>query len=60
MYVSKGYGSQRIGTYLREQGVFNRKGNNFTNVTIQHMLSNKTYIGVLKSGETESKIFEHL
>ena len=60
LYVTQGFGSQRIGTHLREQGVFNRKGNNFTNVTIQHMLSNKTYIGILKSGETESEIFPAL
>lgn len=60
LYITKGYGSQRIGTYLTECGIFNRKGNNFTNVTIQHMLKNRTYIGVLRSGETESEIFPHL
>ncbi|MDR2712731.1 MAG: recombinase family protein [Clostridiales bacterium] len=60
LYVIKGYGSQRIGNYLYEQGICNRKGNNFTNTTIQHMLSNKAYIGILKSGDTESDIFPHL
>ena len=60
LYVTKGYGSKRIGTYLYECGILNRKGNNFTNTTIQHMLGNKSYIGVLKSGETESGIFPHL
>lgn len=60
LYVTKGYGSQRIGTYLREHGIFNRKGNNFTNVTIQHMLSNRTYLGILRSGESESGILPHL
>ena len=60
LYRTKGYGSHRIGTYLHEQGIVNRKGNNFTNTTIQHMLSNKTYTGILKSGETESAIFPHL
>ena len=60
LYVTKGYGSQRIGNFLQEQGIYNRKGNNFTNVTIQHMLSNRAYLGILKSGETESDIFPHL
>jgi len=60
LYVSKGYGSQRISTYLHENGICNRKGNNFTNTTIQHMLKNKSYLGILKSGETESEIFPHL
>jgi DNA invertase Pin-like site-specific DNA recombinase len=60
LYVTRGYGTQRIGTALTEQGILNRKGNNFTNVTIRHMLKNKTYIGVLKSGDTESEIFPGL
>ena len=60
LYITKGYGSHRISNALFEQGILNRKGNNFTNVTIHHMLGNKTYIGVLRSGETESGIFPHL
>ena len=60
LYVTKGYGSQRIATYLREQGIRNRSGNNFVNCTIANMLKNKSYIGILKSGETESEIFPHL
>jgi DNA invertase Pin-like site-specific DNA recombinase len=60
LYLNKGYGSQRIGTHLKENGIFNRKGNNFTNVTIHHMLENRSYMGVLKSGETESEVFPHL
>ncbi len=60
LYITQGMGSQRISTFLTEQGIFNRKGTNFTNCTIANMLKNRTYLGVLKSGETESKIFEHL
>ncbi|MDL2233550.1 recombinase family protein [Ruminococcaceae bacterium OttesenSCG-928-L11] len=60
LYITKGYGSQRIATYLLEHGILNRKGNNFTNVTIHHMLENKTYIGILKSGESQSDILPHL
>lgn len=60
LYVTKGYGSQRIATYLYEQEIRNRKGNNFTNATINNMLSNRAYLGILKSGETESQMFPHL
>ena len=60
LYVIKGYGSQRISTYLRDLGILNRKGNNFTNATIHHMIENKSYLGILRSGETESDIFPHL
>jgi DNA invertase Pin-like site-specific DNA recombinase len=60
LYVTRGYGTQRIATMLTEQGILNRKGSNFTNVTIRHMLKNKSYIGILKSGDTESEIFPGL
>jgi DNA invertase Pin-like site-specific DNA recombinase len=60
MYVTHGYGSQRLATYLTEQGIQNRKGNNFTNCTINHMLKNNSYIGVLKSGDTVTDIFPEL
>jgi len=60
LYVTRGYGSQRLSTYLTEQGIFNRKGSNFTNVTINHMLKNNAYTGVLKSGDTVTDIFPEL
>ena len=59
-YLNHGYGSQRITSYLAEQGITNRSGNRFTNTTIQHMLKNVSYTGVLRSGETVSDIFLHL
>ena len=60
LYITKGYGSQRIASYLRGQAILTRKGSDFTNATIRHMLENKSYIGILKSGETESAILPHL
>ena len=60
LYVTKGYGSQRISTYLREQGVYTRRGDNFTNSTISNMLKNRTYTGVMKCGETVTDVFPHL
>ena len=60
LYVRKGYGSQRLATHLSECGIVNRKGLNFLNVTINNMLKNQSYTGVLKSGETVTEIFPHL
>ena len=60
LYVNKGYGSYRIASHLTRQGIFNRKGSNFVNCTIANMLKNKSYLGILRSGETESEIFPHL
>jgi DNA invertase Pin-like site-specific DNA recombinase len=60
LYLTKGYGSQRLSTYLAEHGMMNRKGENFTNVTINNMLRNNAYIGVLRSGKTVSDIFPDL
>lgn len=57
---TNGYGTQRISNYLTENGLLNRKDENFTNVTILHMLRNRTYLGILRSGETESEIFPEL
>ena len=59
-YLNEGYGSQRICTFLQEQNITNRAGSNFTNTTIQHILKNVVYIGVLRSGETYSAPFPEL
>lgn len=60
LYVSKGYGSHRICTALREQGFTTRSGDTFTNSTINHMLRNRSYTGIMKCGETVTDIFPHL
>jgi len=60
LYLNRGYGTQRISTYLTEHGMMNRKGENFTNATIYNMLKNRSYTGVLKSGRTVSEIFPRL
>ena len=56
----QGYGSQRIANHLTEHGFKTRKGDNFTNASVYHMLRNVAYTGVLRSGETVSEIFPEL
>lgn len=60
LYLTKGYGPQRISTYLTQQGIMTRKGDNFINATICNMLKNKSYTGILKSGDAESERFPEL
>ena len=60
LYITKGYGSQRISSCLTDSGVMNRNGDNFINCTIKNMLKNIAYTGVLKSNETVSDIFPAL
>ena len=60
LYLNLGYGSLRICRHLEEKGIRNRKGNSWNNATIQSMLKNNAYTGVLKSGETVSEIFPDL
>jgi len=59
-YLHEGYGTYRLASFLNEQGIRNRNDQNFLNVSLQHMLKNITYVGILKSGETHSEIFPEL
>lgn len=59
-YVNEGFGAQRLNRFLYNQGFRNRKGVNFTNTTIVKMLKNIMYVGILRSGETQSEIFPEL
>jgi site-specific DNA recombinase len=59
-YVNEGFGAQRLSRYLLEQGMMNRKGINFANTTIIKMLKNLAYLGILRSGESQSEIFQNL
>lgn len=58
--ADEGYGAQRIANYLNAQGIKNRSGNNWHPATIQAMLRNILYIGILRSGEACSEPLEPL
>ena len=59
-YINEGYGSQCIASLLTERGVRTQKDSNFVNCTIQNMLKNESYTGIIKSGDTKSEIFPGL
>ena len=55
-----GYGAQRIANRLHELGYKNRAGKNWHPATIQSILRNIIYIGVLRCGESQSPVQERL
>lgn len=58
-YVYEGYGAQRLCRYLTEQGVKNAKGKNIPTTSINRIIKNPIYTGVLHNGgSTSDKILE--
>ncbi len=56
-----GYGGRKISSELKEHGIINeRTGEPFHYSSIQNILRNIMYIGVLRSGETFSDVFPEL
>lgn len=55
-----GYGAQCIANHLNEQGYKNRAGNNWHPATIQGIMRNVTYVGILRCGEIQSPVQENL
>lgn len=55
-----GFGAQRVANYLNERGIKNRSGQNWHPSSIQGMLRNVLYTGVLRSGKSRSEPIERL
>jgi Site-specific recombinases, DNA invertase Pin homologs len=56
-----GYGGRRISSELYSAGIVNqRTGEPFHYSSIQNILRNITYVGILRSGETQSEIFSEI
>lgn len=56
-----GYGGRKISSSLAEEGIVNmRTGEPFHYSSIQNILRNVMYVGILRSGETQSDIFTEL
>lgn len=58
--INYGYGGRRIASSLKDEGILNRSGGLFHYSTIQNILKNVMYMGILRSGETQSEIFPEL
>jgi len=60
LYVQRGYGVHKIANKLTEEGIKTRNGKNFHHSSINNIIRNLTYTGVLRSGESRSPVIEAL
>ena len=58
--VGSGFGRCKIANMISGQGIKTRTGSNWHEATVGHILHNIAYTGVLRSGESQSEIFEEL
>lgn len=59
-YVHEGYGAMRLCRYLHEQGITNKNGAGFPNTTLNRIIKNVIYTGILKNGDTQSEYIDEL
>jgi DNA invertase Pin-like site-specific DNA recombinase len=60
LYVERGYGVHKIANTLTEESIGTRAGKNFHHASINNIIRNLTYTGVLRSGETRSQTIDEL
>lgn len=58
--VGSGYGRCKIANLISGQGIQTRTGGNWHEATVGHILHNITYMGILRSGESQSEVFPQL
>ena len=54
-YVNEGYGAQRLSRYLSENKIYRADGSNFPNTSINRMIKNPIYTGVIHNGDAISE-----
>jgi len=59
-YVFEGFGAQRLCRYLAETGVRNPKGRNIPTTTINRIIKNPIYTGVICNGNCKSNVIPSL
>jgi hypothetical protein len=59
-YVNEGLGSQRICRYLHDHGIKHRDGTGFPNTSLNRIIKNIAYTGVIKNGESRSDYIDEL
>ncbi len=54
-YVHEGCGAQRLCRYLAEQGIRNARGKNIPTTSINRIIKNCIYTGIIRNGDSESE-----
>ena len=59
-YLYEGYGAQRLCRYLTEQGIKNKKGRNIPTTSINRIIKNPIYTGIIRNGDSQSDVLTDL
>ena len=59
-YVYEGFGAQRLCKYLAEMNIYKEDGRNFPNTSINRIIKNELYTGVIHNGEAKSEVIPEL
>lgn len=59
-YVFEGFGAQRLCKYLAEMNIYKDNGGNFPNTTINRIIKNELYAGVIHNGAAKSEVIPEL
>ena len=59
-YVYEGFGAQRLCRYLTEMNIRRPNGKNFPNTSINRIIKNPIYIGIIRNGEAQSEVIPEL
>lgn len=52
--IQEGYGSHRLAVYLNEKGILTKKGNEWQPCSVNNILKNPMYLGILRCNDTYS------
>ena len=59
-YLYERYGAQRLCRYLTEQGIKNKKGRNIPTTSINRIIKNPIYTGIIRNGDSQSDVLTDL
>jgi len=59
-YVDEGFGAQRLCRFLHDNGIKSRDGKGFPNTSLNRIIKNAMYTGILKNGNSKSQYIDEL
>lgn len=59
-YVDEGYGAQRLCRFLHDNGIKSRDGKGFPNTSLNRIIKNVMYTGIIKNGDSQSQYIDEL
>ncbi len=59
-YVDEGYGAQRLCRFLHDNSINSRDGKGFPNTSLNRIIKNVMYTGIIKNGDSQSQYIDNL